>query len=73
MREDRTIIYATQNSIPTILDDKNFLNPYPEEIKDIYNITNVITAILFLISEDSDLSTNIENLTKKKNKHIYRI
>jgi dynein heavy chain len=70
MREDRTIICATQHFIPTILDDKDFLNPYPEEIKDIYNITNATTPILFLLSAGADPSTNIENLAKKKNKHI---
>ena len=70
MREDRTIICATQHFIPTVLDDKDFLNPYPEEIKDIYNITNATTPILFLLSAGADPSTNIENLAKKKNKHI---
>ena len=52
MREDRTIIAATQHFIPTILEDKDFLNPYPEEIKDIYNITNERMPILFLLSAD---------------------
>ena len=70
MREDRTIICATQHFIPTVLDDKDFLNPYPEEIKDIYNITTATTPILFLLSAGADPSTNIENLAKKKNKHI---
>ena len=70
MREDRTIIAATQHFIPTILEDKDFLNPYPEEIKDIYNITNERMPILFLLSAGADPSTNIENLAKKKNKHI---
>ena len=35
MREDRTIICATQHFIPTFLDDKFFLNLYLKEIKDI--------------------------------------
>ena len=38
MRDDRTIICSTQQFVPTVLDDKDFLNPYPEEIKDICNI-----------------------------------
>ena len=29
MRDDRTIICATQQFVPTVLDDKDFLNPYP--------------------------------------------
>ena len=70
MREDRTIIAATQQFIPTVLEDKDFLNPYPEEIKDIYNITNEKTPILFLLSAGADPSTNIENLARKKGKHI---
>ena len=49
MRDDRTIICATQQFVPTVLDDKDFLNPYPEEIKDIYNITDSRTPILFLL------------------------
>ena len=70
MRDDRTIICATQHFIPCILDDKDFLNPYPEEIKDIYNITDCRTPILFLLSAGADPSTNIENLARKKGKHI---
>ena len=73
MRDDRTIICATQQFIPCILDDKNFLDPYPEEIKDIYNITDCRTPILFLLSAGADPSTNIENLARKKGKHIESI
>ena len=68
MRDDRTIICATQQFVPCILDDKDFLNPYPEEIKDIYNITDSRTPILFLLSAGADPSTNIENLARKKGK-----
>ena len=70
MRDDRTIICATQQFVPTVLDDKDFLNPYPEEIKDIYNITDSRTPILFLLSAGADPSTNIENLARKKGKKI---
>jgi len=70
MRDDRTIICATQQFIPTILGDKDFLNPYPEEFKDIYNITDSRTPILFLLSVGADPPTNIENLSRKKGKKI---
>ena len=50
MRENRIIICDSQHFIPTILEDKDFLNPYPEKIKDIYNITNATTPILFSLS-----------------------
>ena len=70
MKDDRTIICPTQQFVPTILDDKDFLSPYPEEIKDIYNITDSRTPILFLLSVGVDPSTNIENLSRKKGKKI---
>ena len=70
MRDDRTIICATQQFVPTILDGKDFLNPYPKEIKDIYNITDSRTPILCLLSVGADPSTNIENIAKRKGKKI---
>ncbi len=73
LREDRTMIAVTQQFVPNILEDKDFLNPYVEEWKEYYNITNARTPILFLLSAGADPSSNIEILAKKKNKKIDNI
>ena len=72
-RDDRTVIFATQNFIPTILDNKDFLNPYPEGMEDIYNISENRKPILYLLSAGADPSTSIEELARKRKKNINRV
>jgi len=72
-REDRAVIYATQSFIPAILENKDFLNPYPESMEDIYNISENRIPILYLLSAGADPSTSIEELARKKKKNINRV
>ncbi|MCQ2817037.1 MAG: hypothetical protein MJ252_07210, partial [archaeon] len=70
LREDRTMMTVTTQFVPTVLEDKDFLKAYAEELKDIYNITDAKTPILFLLSAGADPSSTIELLAKKKNKKL---
>ncbi len=72
-REDRAVIYSTQSFIPIVLENKDFLNPYPETMDDIYNITENRTPILYLLSAGADPTTSIQELAKKKKKQIKRV
>ena len=47
-----------------IFKGKNLLDPFYEEIKDIYNITECKTCILLLLSAGDISSINIENLIR---------
>ena len=73
LREDRTMMVATTMFVPEVLEDKDFLKPYAEELKDLYNITGAQTPILYLLSAGADPSSNIETLARKKERKLYSI
>ena len=72
-RDDRSCIAACQQFVPTILDNKDFLNPFSETMEDIYNISKNRIPILYLLSAGADPSTSIEELARKKKKTINRV
>ena len=73
LRKDRTLVTAANIFIPTILEDKEFLKPYAEEISEIYTISSKRVPILFLLSAGADPTSTIENFAVKKGKKPQRV
>lgn len=73
LRNDRTIIYATKFLVPAMLDDKEFLKPYAENLDYYYDISSSRNPILYLLSAGADPSSGIEELKKRKKKQMFTI
>jgi dynein heavy chain len=69
-REDRTNIYITQKFVPKLLDDEEFLKVIDENIKNIYQLSNCTTPILYLLSAGADPSADIRSLAEQLNKKV---
>lgn len=72
LKPDRTMI-AANNYILSVLKDKNFVEPPPEEIKTLLEFSSNVEPILYLLSAGADPTQGIDDLARDKKKEIVKI